>query len=107
MPFSGADLVALLKTPSSVAAAAPQTTAPTDRNHELFLVLVSPGKRLFWRTAAFHWLGWVLTAIAVSLGAPFWFDMLDKFITIRSSVAGPENQPAPPTQPTKQVTPAR
>src|SRR5712692_241376 len=34
----------------------------------------------------FHWLGWILTALAISLGAPFWFDMLSKFITVRSTV---------------------
>lgn len=34
----------------------------------------------------FHWLGWLLTALAVSLGAPFWFDMLNKFIVVRSTV---------------------
>ena len=27
--------------------------------------------------------GWMLTAIAVSLGAPFWFDLVNKFINIR------------------------
>lgn len=32
-----------------------------------------------------HFLGWLLTAIAVSLGAPFWFDLLNKVINIRSS----------------------
>jgi hypothetical protein len=31
-------------------------------------------------------LGWLITACAVSLGAPFWFDMLNKFIVIRSTV---------------------
>ena len=31
-------------------------------------------------------LGWLITAFAVSLGAPFWFDMLNKFIVIRSTV---------------------
>jgi hypothetical protein len=36
----------------------------------------------FWR----HWLGWLLTALAISLGAPFWFDLLNKFIVIRSTV---------------------
>ena len=34
----------------------------------------------------FHWLGWILTALAISLGAPFWFDMLNKFIVVRSTV---------------------
>jgi hypothetical protein len=36
-----------------------------------------------------HWdifLGWILTAIAVSLGAPFWFDALNKIMVIRSTV---------------------
>jgi hypothetical protein len=31
-------------------------------------------------------LGWFLTAIAVSLGAPFWFDMLNKVMVVRSTV---------------------
>lgn len=31
-----------------------------------------------------HLVGWVLTIFAVSLGAPFWFDLLNKFINIRS-----------------------
>ena len=31
-------------------------------------------------------LGLVLTAVALSLGAPFWFDILNKFIVIRSTV---------------------
>ncbi len=30
--------------------------------------------------------GWMLTAIAVSLGAPFWFDLLNKFMIVRSTV---------------------
>jgi hypothetical protein len=30
--------------------------------------------------------GWLLTACAVSLGAPFWFDLLNKIILVRSSV---------------------
>lgn len=31
-------------------------------------------------------LGWFLTAVAVSLGAPFWFDLLNRFISLRASV---------------------
>jgi hypothetical protein len=31
-------------------------------------------------------LGWVITAMAVSLGAPFWFDLLNKFMVLRSTV---------------------
>lgn len=33
-----------------------------------------------------HFFGWLLTALAISLGAPFWFDLLNKFIVIRSTV---------------------
>jgi hypothetical protein len=32
---------------------------------------------------AYNLFGWLLTAIAVSLGAPFWFDLINKFINIR------------------------
>lgn len=31
-------------------------------------------------------LGWLITALAVSLGAPFWFDLLNKVMVIRSTV---------------------
>jgi hypothetical protein len=31
-------------------------------------------------------IGWFVTALALSLGAPFWFDMLNKFMMVRSSV---------------------
>jgi hypothetical protein len=40
-----------------------------------------------------HALGWLLTALAISLGAPFWFDMLNKFIVIRSTVKPKEKSP--------------
>jgi hypothetical protein len=40
-----------------------------------------------------HWLinlfGWLLTGIAVSLGAPFWFDALNKFVNLRITGAKP------------------
>ena len=40
-----------------------------------------------------HGLGWLLTAFAISLGAPFWFDLLNKFIVIRSAVKPHEKSP--------------
>ncbi|MGB7846790.1 MAG: hypothetical protein WBL63_14330 [Candidatus Acidiferrum sp.] len=43
-------------------------------------------KDLSWHTVggwAYNLCGWLLTAIAVSLGAPFWFDLINKFINIR------------------------
>jgi hypothetical protein len=45
-----------------------------------------------------HWLsahfavvgGWFITALAGSLGAPFWFDLLNRFINIRNAGKAPE-----------------
>jgi hypothetical protein len=37
-------------------------------------------------------LGWLVTALAVSLGAPFWFDILQRFINIRAT--GPKPDPS-------------
>jgi hypothetical protein len=39
----------------------------------------------FWLTKV---LGWFVTGLALSLGAPFWFDLLGKFMNIRG--AGPK-----------------
>jgi hypothetical protein len=42
----------------------------------------------FWQGFA-RWcvklLGWIISAIAVTLGAPFWFDLLSMFINIRNA----------------------
>lgn len=40
-----------------------------------------------------HALGWLLTVLAISLGAPFWFDLLNKFIVVRSTVKPREKSP--------------
>jgi hypothetical protein len=32
-----------------------------------------------------HLVGWLLTAFAISLGAPFWFDLVNKFTNLRAS----------------------
>jgi hypothetical protein len=37
--------------------------------------------------------GWLLTAFAVTLGAPFWFDLLNKVMVIRSTVKPHEKSP--------------
>jgi hypothetical protein len=36
--------------------------------------------------ARLHGTGWIITALAVSLGAPFWFDLLNKIMVVRSTV---------------------
>jgi hypothetical protein len=38
-------------------------------------------------------LGWLITGLAVSLGAPFWFDLLNKFMVIRATVKPKEKSP--------------
>ena len=42
--------------------------------------------------------GWLITAFAVSLGAPFWFDLLNKFVNVRASGKAPEEEPKPPKE---------
>jgi hypothetical protein len=59
-----------------------------------FDLVKSPG--LFWNwlvaIVPVHLLGWLLTAIAVSLGAPFWFDTLNKFMNIRAAGTAPNEK---------------
>ena len=42
--------------------------------------------------------GWLITAFAVSLGAPFWFDLLNKFVNVRASGKAPEEEPKSPKE---------
>ena len=37
-------------------------------------------------------LGWFLTAAALSLGAPFWFDLLNQFINLRGAGQKPARE---------------
>ena len=45
-----------------------------------------------WGVLPGHLLGWVLTMTAVSLGAPFWFDTLNKFMNVRSAGTAPNEK---------------
>lgn len=36
-------------------------------------------------------IGWLLTALAISLGAPFWYDLLNKLMQLRGAVASKKN----------------
>jgi hypothetical protein len=47
-------------------------------------------------TLNFHIVGWLLTALAASLGAPFWFDTLNKFMAVRAAGKAPEERPKAP-----------
>jgi hypothetical protein len=39
----------------------------------------------FFRLVCHHFFGFLITAIAISLGAPFWFDLLNKLVKLRTS----------------------
>lgn len=52
--------------------------------------LPTTGERFGWIALLF---GWLLTAFAASMGAPFWFDMLNKVIRIRSTIKPAETVP--------------
>lgn len=46
-----------------------------------------------------HWetlLGWILTVLAVSMGAPFWFDILNKIMRVRFAGKSPDETAKPP-----------
>src|SRR5206468_4735615 len=43
-------------------------------------------------------LGWLLTALAASLRAPFWFDLLNRFVNVRASGKAPKEEPKSPKE---------
>lgn len=44
-------------------------------------------------------LGWLLTVLAISLGAPFWFDLLNKIMRVRFAGKSPDETAKPPEKP--------
>ena len=54
-----------------------------------------------------HAFGWLLTALAATLGAPFWFDMLNRVVSIRASGKPPEEEPKPPKSVSVPVEPGQ
>lgn len=48
-----------------------------------------------WKDWVYRLLGWCVMAFAISLGAPFWFDILKKIISIRSADSTAKNNTAP------------
>jgi hypothetical protein len=62
-------------------------------------------------------LGWLITAFAVTLGAPFWFDVLNRFMVVRSTIkpnqksgdqrpVEPQASPPGPSLPAPPASPA-
>jgi hypothetical protein len=115
--FQEADLrAAVVATAEGYAAAdaAPAQASYEESVRELH-VLAAAGIPLGWEHegaagAAFPvmLIGWLLTAFAVMLGAPFWFDLLNRFMTVRSTIK-PKAGHAPPAVealPARSPTPA-
>ena len=63
--------------------------------------LYSPNQAGGWET----FFGWIITALAVMLGAPFWFDLLSKLISLRGSGTKIDtgNSPAPTPSPATSI----
>jgi hypothetical protein len=61
-----------------------------------------------WYLLTHRFAGWIVTILAVSLGAPFWFDTLNKFMNIRNAGKPPEKSSEQPTaeKPTPPANPA-
>ena len=57
---------------------------------------------VYWWTMLLALMGWLVTAIAIMLGAPFWFDLLNKLVSLRSSPKPADAKPTP-----KKAKPAR
>jgi hypothetical protein len=55
-----------------------------------------------WNQSA-HVLGWLVSAFLVMLGAPFWFDILSKAVSLRSSGGKPEVAPKDATSETSRL----
>ena len=51
-----------------------------------------PKGTALWPLIASHFFGWFITAAAVSMGAPFWFDTLKLFMSVRSSGSNPDEK---------------
>lgn len=93
--------------------ATPLAAMKKDEDRQAYLVAnrIWPRSRAeWWGQFASHLLGWLLTAIAVSFGAPFWFDTLNKIMVIRSTVkpreksgdeGSEDRQPSTRTQPVR------
>lgn len=66
---------------------------PIGWTNDFYFVSPFEEKFNFYNHALIHLLGWLLTAGAISMGAPFWFDLLNKFMVIRSTVKPHEKSP--------------
>jgi hypothetical protein len=59
-----------------------------------------------WRYVVTPIFGWLATAFAVALGAPFWFDLMNKVMVIRSTVKPHEKSPEEASEDRQRPAPA-
>lgn len=117
-PLSSDLISSDLVPPDSGSAAAPEETPPDEEFQDLRKQINALGLPIGWKsttednkdyrqfpgkswdlwksTLGFHLLGWIISAFAVSLGAPFWFDTLNRVISIRATGRAPEEKPKSP-----------
>jgi hypothetical protein len=79
-------------------AAIPDTVWKTGReaarkNTRVYYFTTIAKWKYFFNLFPIHFFGFFLTAIAISLGAPFWFDILNKVMKLRTSERIPTNSP--------------
>lgn len=79
-PRSRADLLSQAKAPCA-RSADEAAKAACEAKAVAAVMAHSPGGEIFFWSLV----GWLLTACAATLGAPFWFDVLSKFMTVRST----------------------
>lgn len=66
-----------------------------------------PGDLSLWNDIFGPLIGWLMTAFAAMLGAPFWFDLLNKIMVIRSTVKPHEKSGEEGSEDRKSETPRR
>jgi hypothetical protein len=93
------DIVAQRSQASTPAAAADEAP-PADLVAQNLAKLRSLGVPIGWTQPpqdAYHWLlkiaGILASALAAALGAPFWFDILNRFVVVRSTIKPREKSP--------------
>lgn len=57
-----------------------------------FCIACKEAGMIWERTKGDGWLGYLITALAISLGAPFWFDLLSKLVKLRGSGDDPDKK---------------
>jgi hypothetical protein len=82
LPLGWQDFTADFRAKRAARARALQLQGKASENESRLAVYLEAGVE----AAKLHGVGWIITALAVSLGAPFWFDMLNKIMVVRATV---------------------